>query len=179
MLTSLQTPENWTCLTATSATYQAGQSLTCPSSHPLSNSDVCCHSSSLSLSLPLSPSLCLSLPLSPSLSLSLPLSPSLSLSLPLSSSLSLSLPYRIFSHSQLTEIVAGYNKLTAIPPAIGTLCLLTVLDLRYIHTAASLCCHDMYITVAMYPVSCHILENHYAFHTVCKLSAFFHCIMTL
>ena len=142
MLTSLQTPENWTCLTATSATYQAGQSLTCPSSHPLSNSDVCCHSSSPSLSLPLSPSLFLSL------------------------------PYRIFSHSQLTEIVAGYNKLTAIPPAIGTLCLLTVLDLRYIHTAASLCCHDMYITVAMYPVSCHILENHYAFHTVCKLSAF-------
>jgi Leucine-rich repeat (LRR) protein len=33
-------------------------------------------------------------------------------------------------HSQLTEIVAGYNRLTVIPPAIGNLLRLTVLDVR-------------------------------------------------
>ena len=155
MLTSLQTPENWTCLMATSATYQAGQSLTCPSSiaHPLSNSDVL------------------------SFFLSLPLSPSLSLSLPLSPSLSLSLPCRIFSHSQLTEIVAGYNKLTAIPPAIGTLCLLTVLDLRYIQLHH---CVTMTCTSLLPCIRCHVTYlRTLGFPHCLQMSAFFHCIMTL
>jgi Leucine-rich repeat (LRR) protein len=40
------------------------------------------------------------------------------------------LPDSLFVHSQLTEIVAGYNRLTAIPPAIGNLRRLTVLDVR-------------------------------------------------
>ena len=47
----------------------------------------------------------------------------------LSLSLSLS-PCRLFAHTQLTEMVAGYNRLTAIPPAIGNLHRLSVLDLR-------------------------------------------------
>lgn len=41
-----------------------------------------------------------------------------------------SLPDSLFVHTQLTEIVAGYNRLTSIPSAIGRLHRLTVLDLR-------------------------------------------------
>jgi Leucine-rich repeat (LRR) protein len=41
-----------------------------------------------------------------------------------------SLPDSLFVHTQLTEIAAGYNRLTAVPPAIGSLCRLSVLDVR-------------------------------------------------
>ena len=38
---------------------------------------------------------------------------------------------RIFQHHQLTDLLAGYNKLNVVPPEIGQLTALSVLDLRY------------------------------------------------
>ena len=38
---------------------------------------------------------------------------------------------RIFQHHQLTDLLAGYNKLNEVPPEIGQLTALSVLDLRY------------------------------------------------
>ena len=54
------------------------------------------------------------------------------LSLSLSLSHLLSPPCRVFQFPHLNELNAGYNKLTAVPPEIGQLRTLTVLDLRYV-----------------------------------------------
>ena len=40
--------------------------------------------------------------------------------------------HSLFSHPQLTELAAGYNRLTILPPAVGNLHRLTVLDVRFV-----------------------------------------------
>lgn len=40
------------------------------------------------------------------------------------------LPMEVFQHTRLSELNAGYNKLTTFPPEIGQLRALTILDVR-------------------------------------------------
>ena len=51
--------------------------------------------------------------------------------------------FRVFQQHQLTDLNAGYNKLTVVPPEIGQLTALMVLDLRYSHCEIDFSGHNV------------------------------------